>query len=185
MLFLARIIDGITAGNLPVAQAYIADVTEPQNRAKAFGLIGSYSLIAFVTCAFVTMLIVLCFAEVSSRFTDTGGPYRYAQVAFGPTVGFQVGWLNWLARISAYATNCNLLVVYLSFFWPPAASGLFRALVITLLTVTLTLVNYLGVRNARAQSLKHNFDRIIATQYLVFASLLASKVEEAVRTTNA
>jgi DHA1 family tetracycline resistance protein-like MFS transporter len=40
VVFLARIIDGLTAGNLTVAQAYIADVTEAENRAKAFGLIG-------------------------------------------------------------------------------------------------------------------------------------------------
>jgi MFS family permease len=40
MLFAARIIDGLTAGNLSLAQAYIADVTEPKNRAKSFALIG-------------------------------------------------------------------------------------------------------------------------------------------------
>src|SRR5262245_35938501 len=40
VVFLARIIDGLTAGNLTVAQAYIADVTEPEHRAKAFGIIG-------------------------------------------------------------------------------------------------------------------------------------------------
>src|SRR6516225_325773 len=40
MVFLARIIDGLTAGNLTVAQAYISDVTEPENRAKSFGMIG-------------------------------------------------------------------------------------------------------------------------------------------------
>ena len=40
LIFLARIIDGLTAGNLSVAQAYIADVTEPKDRAKSFGLIG-------------------------------------------------------------------------------------------------------------------------------------------------
>jgi MFS family permease len=39
-VFAARIIDGLTAGNLTVAQAYIADVTEPENRAKSFGIIG-------------------------------------------------------------------------------------------------------------------------------------------------
>src|SRR5215831_11278792 len=39
-MFAARIIDGLTAGNLTVAQAYIADVTEPENRAKSFGYIG-------------------------------------------------------------------------------------------------------------------------------------------------
>jgi len=40
LVFLARIIDGLTAGNLTVAQAYIADVTDPENRTKAFGMIG-------------------------------------------------------------------------------------------------------------------------------------------------
>jgi MFS family permease len=40
MVFLARIIDGATAGNLSLAQAYIADVTSPENRAKSFGVIG-------------------------------------------------------------------------------------------------------------------------------------------------
>lgn len=40
LVFLARIIDGLTAGNLTVAQAYISDVSKPDARAKAFGLIG-------------------------------------------------------------------------------------------------------------------------------------------------
>lgn len=40
MIFLSRLIDGATAGNLSVAQAYIADVTPPEQRAKAFGIIG-------------------------------------------------------------------------------------------------------------------------------------------------
>jgi multidrug resistance protein len=40
LVFLARIIDGLTAGNLTVAQAYIADVTDSDNRTKAFGMIG-------------------------------------------------------------------------------------------------------------------------------------------------
>ncbi len=40
LLFVARAIDGATAGNLTIAQAYISDVTKPENRAKAFALIG-------------------------------------------------------------------------------------------------------------------------------------------------
>ena len=40
MVFLGRILDGITAGNLSIAQAYISDHTKPENRAKAFGIIG-------------------------------------------------------------------------------------------------------------------------------------------------
>ena len=38
--FLGRIIDGLTAGNLSLAQAYIADVTEPKNRSRSFAIIG-------------------------------------------------------------------------------------------------------------------------------------------------
>lgn len=40
LIFVSRIIDGITAGNISLAQAYISDVTAPQNRARAFALIG-------------------------------------------------------------------------------------------------------------------------------------------------
>ena len=40
MVFLARAIDGATAGNLTIAQAYISDVTKPEDRAKSFALIG-------------------------------------------------------------------------------------------------------------------------------------------------
>lgn len=40
-LFLARALDGITAGNIPVASAVITDTTEPKDRAKGFGIIGA------------------------------------------------------------------------------------------------------------------------------------------------
>src|SRR6266567_3861103 len=40
LVFLSRVIDGLTAGNLSLAQAYISDVTKPENRARSFGVIG-------------------------------------------------------------------------------------------------------------------------------------------------
>lgn len=40
VVFLSRIIDGLTAGNISLAQAYISDVTAPEKRAKSFGIIG-------------------------------------------------------------------------------------------------------------------------------------------------
>jgi DHA1 family tetracycline resistance protein-like MFS transporter len=41
LLFTARIIDGISGGNISTAQAYIADITAPEDRAKAMGIIGA------------------------------------------------------------------------------------------------------------------------------------------------
>ena len=115
---------------------------------KVYALIGTYSLIAFVACALVVTLIILCFAEVGSRFAETGGPYLYARKAFGPTVGFEIGWLMWLARLTAFAANCNLLVNYLSYFWAPATAPAWRATIIVSVVGVLTLINVLGVRPA-------------------------------------
>jgi len=41
LLFIARIIDGATGGNISTAQAYIADVTPPEKRSKSMGIIGA------------------------------------------------------------------------------------------------------------------------------------------------
>jgi DHA1 family tetracycline resistance protein-like MFS transporter len=48
ILFLSRIIDGLTGGNITVAQAYITDVTDEQNRAKGLGLIGAAFGLGFI-----------------------------------------------------------------------------------------------------------------------------------------
>ncbi len=48
LLFVARIIDGLSGGNISTAKAYIADITEPENRAKAYGLIGAAFGLGFI-----------------------------------------------------------------------------------------------------------------------------------------
>jgi len=48
ILFLSRILDGLTGGNISIAQAYIADVTLPADRARAFGLIGAAFGLGFI-----------------------------------------------------------------------------------------------------------------------------------------
>src|SRR6266496_4437235 len=120
--------------------------------AKVYSLIGTYSLIAFVACAVVVTLIILCFAEVSSRFDETGGPYLYARTAFGPIVGFEVGWLTWLARLTAFAANCNLMISYLGFFYPAANSPVGRTVIIVGVVVSLAVINLTGVRQAAITS---------------------------------
>ncbi|MGC4084933.1 MAG: MFS transporter [Vicinamibacterales bacterium] len=48
MLFAARIVDGLSGGNISTARAYVADVTEPQDRARAYGLIGAAFGLGFI-----------------------------------------------------------------------------------------------------------------------------------------
>jgi amino acid transporter len=119
---------------------------------EVFRRIGAWSLLAFLVCGFVVTLIILCFAEVSSRFTGTGGPYLYARETFGPLVGFEVGWLIWIARVTAFAANCNLLIGYLGYFSPDAESPVPRVVLIGAVVFGLTVVNLLGVRDATRAS---------------------------------
>lgn len=113
---------------------------------KAFALAGTYSLLAFLAAALAIFLVILCFAEVGSRFRATGGPYLYAHRAFGPAIGFQVGWLLWLGRIAAFASLANLFVTYLGYFFPAASGGPGRVVTIALIVSALAVVNITGVR---------------------------------------
>ncbi len=114
---------------------------------KVFALAGEYSLLAFFVCAVAASLIVLCFAEVSSRFTGTGGPYVYAGTAFGATTGFAVGWLVWLARLTSFSANANILADYLTYFFPGAAGGAERAVLLAIVVLALVALNVIGIRD--------------------------------------
>jgi MFS transporter, DHA1 family, tetracycline resistance protein len=48
MLFAARIVDGLSGGNISTARAYVADITEPQDRARAYGIIGAAFGLGFI-----------------------------------------------------------------------------------------------------------------------------------------
>jgi len=48
MLFLARIVDGLSGGNISTARAYVADVSEPQDRARAYGILGAAFGLGFI-----------------------------------------------------------------------------------------------------------------------------------------
>ena len=139
--------------------------------AKVYSLIGTYSLIAFVVCALVVALIILCFAEVSSRFDETGGPYLYAREAFQPAVAFEIGWLIWLARATAFAANCNLLINYLSYFWLPATNPLWRASIIVLVVIVLAMINVLGIRQAAIVSNAFTIGKLVPIIIFIAAGL--------------
>src|SRR5215468_2996114 len=138
---------------------------------KAYALVGPYSIIAFIVCALVVGLIVLCSAEVGSRFSETGGPYLYAREALGPIAGFEVGWLLWLARVTAFAANSNLLIDYLGYFHPGIGAGAPRVVALIAIAVALTAVNVVGVRNAALFSDVFTIGKLIPIALFIGAGL--------------
>jgi len=142
-----------------------------------FALAGTYSLLAYLVCAVPVVLIILCFAEVGSRFRETGGPYLYARVAFGPFVGFEVAWLMWLSRVTAFAALCNLFVGYLSYFLPALDSGPGRTLAISAVVVFLTAANVVGVRTTAAVTNILTVGKLTALLFFVAAGLFFINAE--------
>ena len=138
---------------------------------KTFNLAGDYSLLAFGLCAVCVSVIVLSFCEVASRFSGSGGPYLYARETFGPTVGFTVGWLVWIARLTSFAANCNLLPDYLDLFFPGAAHGIPRALIVTGVVVALAAVNVTGVRQVANTSNTLAIGKLLPLAIFIVAGL--------------
>jgi amino acid transporter len=108
-------------------------------------LLGRASPLAYLLTALGMVALMGCFAEVASQFSAAGGPYLYARTAFGRPVGILMGWLFWLARVTAPAAATNLFVDYLGELWPGAQQPAGRLAVLTLIIGVLAVVNYRGV----------------------------------------
>lgn len=116
--------------------------------AAAAALLGPASLWAVLLAGVAVSLLVLCYAQASSYFDDPGGGYLYAREAFGPFIGFEVGWMLFLTRIASAAALSNGLAEAVTHFWPGAASGAIRIAIVVGSLAFLVGVNVVGVRAA-------------------------------------
>ncbi|MGH7458412.1 MAG: APC family permease [Longimicrobiaceae bacterium] len=114
--------------------------------AAAALLLGPASVWAVVLAGCAVALLVLCFAEAASYFDEPGGGYLYTREAFGAFVGFEVGWMTWLARVSSVASLSAGFALATGFLWPAADEGWTRAALISLLLTLLTWINVVGVK---------------------------------------
>jgi amino acid transporter len=111
-------------------------------------LTGAWSPLAVLMAGACVFIVLLCFAEVGSRFDDAGGPYLYARDAFGPVVGFGVGWLLFVSRLLGCAAALNILVVYLGVLIPAVATPTGRTATMAIAMGIVTAINVTGVRTA-------------------------------------
>jgi len=115
---------------------------------KVHALLGAWGIAAIAACALIMTLVILCFAEVSSRFSETGGPYLYVREALGPFAGFETGWLLWIARLTGICAIGNLMIQYLAFLDPALGTGWPRQLILVGTLGALTVLHITGVKRA-------------------------------------
>jgi amino acid transporter len=120
--------------------------------AKVYALAGDWSFVVLAAAAALLIPLVLCFADLGSRFSGTGGAYLYARAALPPYLAFAVGWLLWLSQALSVSTLANLLVTYLGGFFPVVESGWPRACVLIGLGVILTGIVLAGIRQSAGAS---------------------------------
>lgn len=111
-------------------------------------LAGQWSPVAVLIAGVSIFAIVLCFAEVGSRFDGPGGAYLYTREAFGPALGFQIGWLHIWTRVISCAAVLNVLSSYTAPLVPWAGTPAGRASVMIGAMTLVTAVNLAGVRQA-------------------------------------
>ena len=119
---------------------------------RAMAIMGPASILAVVAALSIAALLVFCFAELSSQFTQTGGPILYTHATLGPAAAFGVGWLGYLSRVSS---NAALVVIFATSAVTafPTLSGL-ESVLIAAFVAPLLVINLRNVAfNARVMDI--------------------------------
>jgi amino acid transporter len=110
--------------------------------------LGATAILAYFVCGILIFLIGLCFAEVGSKTTSSGGVYTYIEKAFGPFAGFMANNIYWIGgSVFSDAAIANALANTLKYFFPNLGSGIFRSLFLFFIFGGLALLNIRSVKN--------------------------------------
>ena len=140
---------------------------------ESYKLLGAFSLWAPLIFALPVFVLVLCFAEAASHFTEPGGAYLYARTAFGDFIGFETGWMNWIARLTSLASLSNGFVVSLARLYPPLGEGSARAAIIIITLVILAAIHFVGVKYGAASIYVFTFGKVVPLVLFIVVALFA------------
>ena len=139
---------------------------------ESYRLLGAFSLWAPLLFAVPVFILVLCFAEAASHFSEPGGAYLYARTAFGDFVGFETGWMNWLARVTSLASLSNGFVVSLARLYPPLGSGALRASIIIGSLLILGAIHFVGVKYGAASIYVFTLGKVVPLVFFIVIALV-------------
>ncbi|MGH8496972.1 MAG: APC family permease [Gammaproteobacteria bacterium] len=143
--------------------------------AAAAMLLGSASVLAVPAAGLCVLLVVLCFAEAGSLFDRPGSGYVYTRAAFGELVGFEVGWMTWVARVASAAGLSAGFAQALTAIWPGADTGAGRAAAITVPLLVLTAINIAGVKHGARTAVVLVVGKVLPLLFLIAIGLFAMR----------
>ncbi len=111
--------------------------------------LGSSAIWAYLICGLLMVPTLLCFVELGTKITTSGGSYAYVEKAFGPLAGFLTNTVYWLGY--AVMTDAALAIVMtdnLATFFPVLSVPLYRMVFLTILMGGLAMLNVIGVKES-------------------------------------
>lgn len=142
---------------------------------ESYKLLGAFSLWAPLLFAIPVFILALNFAEAASHFSEPGGAYLYAKTALGDFVGFETGWMNWIARVTSLASLSNGFVVALALLVPAMKTGVWRGVVITAMIVILAWIHFIGVKYGAASIYVFTFGKLVPLIGFILLALIVWK----------
>jgi len=151
--------------------------------------INSFSIIIILWLSVAVFVYVgaLIYAELGSRFPQTGGEYVYMQKAFGPFFGFLFGWAQlFIIRTSPTAALSLLSADYLGYFFP--LDHFHKIIVASLIIIVFGFINILGVNKGSAYNKFSSSVKITGLMFFCLIGLILtsgdfSKLSESVSPT--
>jgi len=107
---------------------------------------GPASIVAFLVCGILLIFVALCYAELGSIYKRNGGSYVYAREAFGPGIGFAVGWMSWVTAIFSWAAVANAVSSYAGYFNSVFSTAFMTKFVACGLVLIFGILNYRGIK---------------------------------------
>jgi basic amino acid/polyamine antiporter, APA family len=142
--------------------------------------IGSAWLIAYLICALAIALVFLSLAEAGSRVSETGGTYRYVDIAFGPYAGMLLGAVLLFSGVASSAAVADVFVGTLGEVMPALHDEPARAGVLVAMYIVLILINIRGVRAGAAVVEVVTLAKLAPLVILVVGGLIALRSQHVV-----
>jgi APA family basic amino acid/polyamine antiporter len=140
--------------------------------------LGSAAIIAYLLCSLTVALVFLCFAEVGSRVSRSGGAYAYVEEAFGPFAGFIASILFWFGYSAlADAAITVIMVDSIAVVFPILGETIPRAVFIIALLTYLTVVNVRGVKSGVRLYIFNTLAKLVPLLLLLVAGLFVINIE--------
>jgi APA family basic amino acid/polyamine antiporter len=111
--------------------------------------LGAFAIVAYIVCGILLATILLCYAEIGSRITTSGGSYAYVEAAFGSLPGYIINWMYFFGwGILGSAALMNIIADSLSVLFPVFTNPHIRGLLFFFLISFMVFINVFGAKQS-------------------------------------